>query len=44
MLPRNLKKVEGENGKNGKEDSMNHVFQDDSHVAVDVQTKERPLK
>ncbi len=26
MLPRNLKKVERENGRNGKKDSMNDVF------------------
>ena len=44
MLPRNLKKVERENGRNGKKDSMNDVFQDNSHVDVDVQTKEGPLK
>ena len=44
MLPRNLKKVERKNGRNGKKDSINDVFQDDSHVVVDVQTKERPLK
>ena len=36
MLPRNLKKVERENGSNGKKDSMIDVFQDDSHVDVDV--------
>jgi len=35
MLPRNLKKLERENGRNGKKDSMNDLFQDDSHVAVD---------
>jgi len=39
-----LKKVEREDGRNGKEDSMNDVFQDDSHVDADVHTKERPLK
>ena len=44
MLPRNLKKVERENGRNGKESPINDVFQDDSHVAVDVQTKEGALK
>ena len=44
ILPQNLKKVERENGKNGKKDSINYVFQDDSHVVVDVQTKEGPLK
>ena len=32
------------NGKNGKEVSINDVFQDDSHVDADVQTKEGPLK
>jgi len=36
MLPRNLKKVERENGRNGKEVSMDDVFQDDSHVDADV--------
>ena len=36
MLPQNLKKVERENGGNEKEDSMNDVFQDNSHVVVDV--------
>ena len=36
MLPQNLNKVERENGRNGKEDSMNDVFQDDSHVDADV--------
>ena len=44
MLPRNLKKVERENGRNGKKDSMIDVFQDDSHVDADVQTKEGPLE
>ena len=44
MLPRNLKKVERESGQNGKEVSINDVFQDYSHVVVDVQTKEGPLK
>ena len=44
MLPQNLKKVERENGKNGKKDSMIDVFQDDSHVDVDVQTKVLTLK
>lgn len=43
-LPWNLKKAERENGKNGKEVSINDVFQDDSNVAIDVQTKEGPLK
>jgi len=36
MLPQNLKKVERENDMNGKKDSMNDVFQDDSHVDVDL--------
>ena len=36
--------MEKENGKNGKEVSIIDVFHDDSHVDVDVQTKERPLK
>ena len=36
ILPQKMKKVEGENGINGKEDSMNDVSQDDSHVDVDV--------
>lgn len=36
MLPRNLKKMERENGKSGKEVSMNDVFQDDSHVDADA--------
>ena len=44
MLPQKLKKVEREYGRNGKEYCMNDVFQDDSHVDDDVQTKERPLK
>ena len=44
MLPQKLKKVEREDGRNGKEDSMEDVFQDDSHVDVDVQTKVVPLK
>ena len=43
MLPQKLKKVEREDGRNGKEDSMTDVSQDDSHVDADVQTKERPL-
>jgi hypothetical protein len=43
MLPQKLKKVEREDGRNGKEVSMNDVSQDDSHVDADVQTKERPL-
>jgi len=42
MLPRNLK-VERENGKNGKEVSINDVFQDDSHVDFNVQSKGAPL-
>ena len=45
MLPQKLKeKVEREDRINGKEDSMNDVSQDDSHIDVDVQTKEGPLK
>ena len=40
ILPRNLKKVEEENGTNGKEVSIIDVFQD---VDVDVQLKEAPL-
>lgn len=44
MLPRNLKKVERENNKNGKKDSMIDAFQDDSHVDADVHTKVAPLK
>ena len=44
MLPQKLKKVEREDGRNGKEVFTNDVFQDDSHVDADVQTKERPLK
>jgi len=31
-----LKKVERENGKNGKKDSMIDVLQDDSHVSIDA--------
>ena len=44
MLPQNLKKVEREDGRNGKEDSMNDVSQDDSHDDAYVQTKVIPLK
>ena len=44
MLPRNLKKVERENGRNGKKYSIIDVSQDDSHVNDDVQTKVVPLK
>jgi len=44
MLPQKLKKVERENGRNGKEVSTIDVFQDHSHVDADVQTKVRPLK
>jgi len=43
MLPQKLKKVEREDGRNGKEVSMNYVSQGDSHVDADVQTKDRPL-
>ena len=34
-----LKKMEREDGRNGKEDSMNDVSRVDSHVNVDVQTE-----
>jgi hypothetical protein len=45
MLPQKLEeRWKEKNGRNGKEDSMNDVFQDDSHVDADVQTKEVPLK
>ena len=44
MLPKKLKKVERENGRNGSEDSMNDVSQNDSHDDADVQTKLVPLK
>ena len=44
MLPQKLKKVEREDGINGKEVSMDDVFQDDSHIDIDVQTKVAPLK
>ena len=44
MLPQKMNKVEREDGINGKEDSMNDVSQDDSHVDVDVQAKVVPLK
>ena len=44
MLPQKLKKVKRENGRNGKQDSMIDVFQDDSHVDADMQTREIPLK
>ena len=44
MLPQKLKKVEREDGRNGREDYMIDVFHDDSHVDVDVQTKLVPLK
>ena len=44
MLPRKLKKVEREDGRNGKEVFMDDVSQDDSHVDPDVQKKGRPLK
>jgi len=43
MLPQYLKKVEKENGKNEKEISIIDVFQDDSHVDVNMQLKESPL-
>ena len=45
MLPLKLKeKVEREDGRNGKEDSMTDVSQNDSHIDADVQKKEGPLK
>ena len=44
MLPQKLKKVEREDGKNGKEDSMNDVSQNDSNDDVDVQKKIVPLE
>ena len=44
MLPQKLKKVEREDGRNGKEDSMDDVSRDDSHDDADVQTKVVPLK
>ena len=45
MLPLKLReKVKREDGKNGKEDSMTDVSQNDSHIDADVQTKEGPLK
>ena len=40
--PRHLKKVKRDIDKNGKEDSIIDVGQDDSHG--DVQLKEAPLK
>ena len=44
MLPPKLKKVEREDDKNGSEDSMNNVSQNDSHDDVDVQARVVPLK
>lgn len=44
ILPQTLKKVEREYGRNGSEDSMNDVSQNDSHDDADVQTKVVPLK
>lgn len=44
MLPRKLKKLEKEYGKNGKEVSITDMCQDDTHVDIDVQLKEAPLK
>ena len=44
MLPRKLKKLEKEYGKNGKEVSIIEMCQDDTHVDIDVQLKEAPLK
>ena len=44
MLPTKLKKVDKEDGRNGKEDSMSDVSQNDSHVDANVQTKVVTLK
>ena len=44
MLPQKLKKLEKEYGKNGKEVSIIDMCQDDTHVDIDVQLKEAPLK
>ena len=44
MLPQKLKKWEKEYGKNGKEVSIIDMCQDDTHVDIDVQLKESPLK
>jgi len=45
LLPLKLKeKVEKENGRDGNKDSVIGVFQDDSNIDVDVQTKEGPFK
>ena len=44
MLPRKLKKLEKEYGKNGKEVSIIDMCQNDTHVDIDVQLKEAPLK
>ena len=44
MLPQKLKKWEQEDGKNGKEVSIIDMCKDDTHVDIDVQLKEAPLK
>ena len=44
ILPQTLKKVEREDGKNGSEDSMKDVSQNDSHDDAEVQKKVVPLK
>ena len=44
MLPQKLKKVEREDGRNGSEDSMNDVTQNDSHVDANVLARVVPLK
>ena len=44
MLTQKLKKVEREDGRNGSEDYMNDVSQNDSHNDANVQTKVVPLK
>ena len=44
MLPRKLKRLEKEYGKNRKEVSIIDMCQDDTHVGIDVQLKEAPLK
>ncbi len=36
MLPQKLRKVEREDGKNGKEVSMDDLFEGDSHIDADV--------
>jgi len=44
ILPQKLKKVEREDGRNGSEDFITGVFQNDSHDDADVQTKVIPLE